>query len=107
MEVEIVSRKENRFLGRTELKAVVRHNGLPTPKRSEVREALGKALGSGGQVIIDSMHTGFGRNETAVYAKVYSEGKAAMRMEREHVLVRNGLAQKKKAEAGQAKQQGK
>jgi len=103
MEVQVLSNKENKFLRRNEIRAVVRHAGSQTPKRAEVREALAKALSVPKELlVIDSMHSLYGRNETTVYAKRYID-KEALKIEREHILVRNGLAEKKEAQPKAAK----
>jgi small subunit ribosomal protein S24e len=92
MEIEIVSKNENQLLERLELKFKALHPNEGTPNREE-------------RVVVDWMRSEFGRNETVGYAKAYKTKDAAMKYEREHVLVRNKLKEKVKVDkkAGAAK----
>lgn len=99
MEIEIVSKKENELLDRTEVKFKASHPKEGTPQREAVREKLATMLkASKERVMVDSMKSEFGRMETVGYAKVYKTKEAAMKYEREHVLVRNKLKEKVKVE---------
>jgi len=99
MEVEIVDKKENQLLDRTEVKFKATHAKEGTPQREAVREKLASMLkATKERVIIDSMGSEFGKMETLGYAKVYKNKDAAMKYEREHVLVRNKLKEKVKVE---------
>ena len=44
MELEIVSKKDNPLLDRTELEVLAHHTGKPTPTRDEVREQVAAAM---------------------------------------------------------------
>ncbi|MBX8631400.1 MAG: 30S ribosomal protein S24e [Thermoplasmata archaeon] len=91
---------------RTEVIAVLKHLNSSTPSRNEARETISKSLGEKKEnVIIDSMKSQFGRHETVVFAKVYAASEQASRVERRHILVRNGLAEKKQAAQKAPKQQ--
>jgi len=99
MEIEIVSKKENELLDRTEVKFKAVHTKEGTPQREAVREKLAAMLkATKERVIVDSMDSEFGKTETIGYAKVYKNKDAAMKFEREHVLVRNKLKEKVKVE---------
>lgn len=99
MEIEIVSKKENELLDRTEVAFKATHPKEGTPQREAVREKLASMLKAAKErVIVDSMDSEFGKMETIGYAKVYKTKEAAMRFEREHVLVRNKLKEKVKVE---------
>ncbi len=99
MEIEIVSKKENELLDRTEVKFKVAHPKEGTPQREAVREKLaGMLKASKERVIVDAMDSEFGKMETLGYAKIYKTKDAAMKYEREHVLVRNKLKEKVKVE---------
>ncbi len=94
MEMEIVSRRENKLLGRLEVRFLVRHEEGTTPSRSEMQEGLSKELKVGKKVLVlDSVHSQFGKREASGYAKVYESLEDAQRLERPHVLRRNGLAE--------------
>ncbi len=102
MELEITSKRENILLGRMEVEFRVLHEGEPTPSREALREALAKALhGSKETVVLDRLKSTFGMGLSEGYAKLYSNVETIKKVERPHILVRNGLAEKatKKAEA--------
>ena len=96
MEVEIVSKKENVLLDRTEVKFKVVHPKEGTPKREDVRDKLSSAVKAPKErVIVDSMDSEFGRTVTVGYAKIYKTKESAIKFEREQILVRNKLKEKK------------
>jgi len=99
MEIEIVSKKENELLDRTEVNFKAMHPKEGTPQREAVREKLATMMkATKDRVIVDSMDSEFGKMETVGYAKVYKTKEAAMKFEREYVLVRNKLKEKVKVE---------
>jgi small subunit ribosomal protein S24e len=103
MEVEIVSKKENVLLDRTEVRFKAVHPKEGTPQREAVRDKLvGLLKASKERVIVDSMDSEFGKTETVGYAKVYKTKEAAMKYEREEILVRNKLKEKVKVEKKKA-----
>jgi len=108
MEIEIVGKKENELLERLEVTFKASHADEGTPQRDAVREKLSALLKAPKEtVVVDSMSSEFGRMETVGYAKVYKSKDAALKYEREHILVRNKLKEKKvkekKAASGPAK----
>jgi small subunit ribosomal protein S24e len=95
MEIEIEGKKENALLNRVEVDFKALHGAEPTPKRDQVREELAKQLKvTKDRVVVDHMESRFGVGLTEGYAKVYKTKEDALKFENEHVLVRNGLAQK-------------
>ncbi|HEV8360173.1 MAG TPA: 30S ribosomal protein S24e [Candidatus Thermoplasmatota archaeon] len=106
MDVEIVSKYDNKLLGRTEVRFRASHSKEKTPQRDQVREALAKALGSDkGAIVVDEMHSEFGKPETIGYAKVYGSVEAAKKLEPHHIQLRNkfpGVEKKTKAEKAKA-----
>ncbi|MEM3851815.1 MAG: hypothetical protein QXP70_02320, partial [Methanomassiliicoccales archaeon] len=86
---------------------ICKHQGSATPSRKEVREGLAKQLGSKELLIIRRMHSIYGRNETTVEARLYPEKKQAEIIETHHILVRNGLAERKAQTEAPKKQQAK
>lgn len=103
MDIEVTSRKENKLLSRTELELSVKHPNAPTPKRDEVRDLISKSLGfSKDGLVVASMKSSFGNNETYVFAKAYSSKDAVAKWENKHILVRNKLAEKGDASAKKA-----
>ncbi len=106
MELEIVGKKENPFLKRTEVTFRVAHPREQTPARAALRAELAKALHATRDiVVVDFSRSEFGRSVSRGYAKVYKSKEDALKVERKHVLVRNGLiaAEVKEAKALAAK----
>lgn len=103
MEVEVVSKKENILLDRTEIRFKAMHPKEGTPQREAVRDKISALLKAPKErVIVDSMDSEFGKTETVGYAKVYKTKEAAMKYEREEILVRNKLKEKVKVEKKKA-----
>lgn len=95
MEVEIVSKDENQLLDRIEITFRATHAKEGTPQRDAIRDKVASLMKVGKErVVIDSMKSEFGKMETFGYAKVYKSKEAAMKYEREHILVRNKLKEK-------------
>lgn len=108
MEIEIVSRKENMVIGRTEVVFKAVHLNEKTPKRSEIKEKLAELLGvSKGNVVIDNMKPEFGRPESSGYAKVYKNIEDGKGLERDYILMRNNLLEKKAKEKKKPEEEGK
>jgi small subunit ribosomal protein S24e len=105
MEIEILSKKENRLIDRIELEVVAKHQGAPTPKREELRDLVAVALKADkDRVIVDWLKTSFGTGVTKGYVKVYPTKQRAIDVEERPILVRNKLAAPKpKAEKKAAK----
>jgi small subunit ribosomal protein S24e len=103
MEVEVVSKKENVLLDRTEIKFKAMHPKEGTPQRETIRDKISALLKAPKErVIVDAMDSEFGKSETIGYAKVYKTKEAAMKFEREQILVRNKLKEKVKVEKKKA-----
>src|SRR3989442_12708626 len=102
MELEIVAKRETVFLKRTEVRFKVHHPNEVTPGRTALREQLAKELHvTRDIVIVDFSRSEFGRASSHGYAKVYKSKEDALKVERKHILVRNGLlaAEVKEAKA--------
>src|SRR5256714_8395936 len=92
MQLEVIQRRENPLLKRTEVSFKAIHKAEPTPTRDAVRAFLAKELKATKDiVVIDSQASTFGRYETVGYAKVYKTKEEALAVERKHILVRNKL----------------
>jgi len=92
MELELLEKKENPLLKRTEIRFEALHQKEATPSREDIRENIAKSLKAPKEkVILDSMQSEFGRGKTTGYAKVYETIEAAKKYERKHILVRNQL----------------
>jgi len=87
---------ENKLLDRVEVEFKADHDGETTPSRDAVRIALASALGVPKErVLVSAMGSNYGIGTTDGYAKVYSSVESAKKNEKNHILVRNGLAEKK------------
>jgi len=96
LKLEIESKRENALQERSEIMFTVEHAGEPTPKRDEMRSALAvKTNVPKERVIIDHTETEFGVGISKGYAKVYTSMEALKKAEKNYMLVRHGLGQKK------------
>lgn len=96
MDLEVVSRKENVLLGRIEIEFKISHPGGPSPSRNDIRDEVANAVNSKkDRVVIDNTKTVFGKAETIGYAKIYDKPESAKNVERDHILVRNKIIEKK------------
>jgi len=92
MQLEVIQRRENPLLKRTEVSFKAIHKAEPTPTRDALRAFLAKELKATKDiVVIDSQASTFGRYETVGYAKVYKTKEEALAVERKHILIRNKL----------------
>ena len=92
MEIDIVEKHDNLLLERTEVKVKVKHTKEATPSRKELSAAIKDSLALKKEVlVVDSLETHFGRDETKVFAKVYKSIEKARAVEAEHILKRNNL----------------
>lgn len=105
MELEIVSRKDNPLLERTELEVLAHHTGQPTPTRDEVRDQVAAAMkAKKEQVLVDHMESTFGKGLTRGYVKVYKNKQAAEAIEREPIKKRNKMDAKASEKKEKAKE---
>merc|ERR1712241_213234 len=85
----------NRLLNRKQMVVDILHPETPTPKKSEVREALAKQYKSASDhIIVFGFKTQFGGGKTSGYALMYDSVADAKRIEPRFRLVRHGLAEK-------------
>ncbi len=92
MEIEVLSRRDNPLLKRTEVRFRVKHAKEPSPARDALRQELAKALKvTKDIVIIDGTRSAFGRPVSEGFAKIYKSKEDALRTERSFILVRNKL----------------
>ena len=97
MEIEILEKSDNVLLERTEVKAKVSHPKEATPARKALSEALKESLGLKKEVlVVDSIDSSFGRNQSTIFAKVYKKIDTARKVEADHILKRNNLWQEPK-----------
>ncbi len=91
MDIEIISKKENPLLNRTELKFNISADDA-TPSRSEIKNKLVAMLDSSQELlIIDNIETKYGTTDCTGYAKIYETLERAKQIEFEHVIARNAV----------------
>ena len=96
MEIEIDSKKNNPLLNRTEVYFTVKHEGEKTPNREIIRSELADKLNAKKEnIILNTVHSGFGNQEITGYAKIYSSLTKIKEIEPEYILKRNKLIESK------------
>ncbi len=99
METEVISKKENPLMRRTEVRFKLTHPKEGTPRREAVRDNIAKLMNVPKErVIIDHLTSEFGKVETVGYAKIYISSKDAVEIEQKYILVRNRLVKKDEKE---------
>ncbi len=96
MEIEILEKKENPLLHRTEIKFRVKFQNEKTPSRSDVRNMIAKNFSSTVEtVIVDHLRVSFGLHIVNGYSKIYENLDFAKRIEPDYILIRHGLKEEK------------
>lgn len=102
MEIEIDSKKNNPLFNRTEVRFTIIHTSEGTPNREIIRSELAEKLNAKKEnIIINSINSSFGIQQSTGYAKIYTSPKKSEELERKYILKRNkatGKQQKKKEE---------
>lgn len=101
MKMEITENKQNPLYKRSEVYFTIDHVGESTPGRNAVAEEVAKLTKSKRDcVVVASVESVYGTGKSKGYAKVYDSKEAALELEREYLLKRNGIeAPKAEAEA--------
>ena len=88
--IEVVEVRENKMVGRREVKLMVDHFGKGTPKRSEIREALSKMFDAPlDNIYVINISTEYGLNRSWVLAHIYDSAERALQIEPEHIVRKN------------------
>ncbi|MEM0285352.1 MAG: 30S ribosomal protein S24e [Sulfolobales archaeon] len=91
-ELKVVSERYNGLVRRLEVEAVVSHQGLPTPSKKSLAEALGRIYSrSPDLVIIRRVESDYGVGLSRVYAHIYDSLDRLKSFEPEHILKRHGF----------------
>jgi len=91
LDIQIIEDKNNPMLNRREVVFKVNHESA-TPSRKSIADRIAATMNSKeGLVVIDSLHTEFGKRETIGYAKIYKTAERAKQVERLHITERNNL----------------
>jgi small subunit ribosomal protein S24e len=97
MEVEIISRKENKILNRQEVQFLVK-GASATPSRKELRQKIAALTNADEKtMIIDTLKTSYGSTELKGTARIYKNRKDLERLELSYVIARNFPEEKKTA----------
>ncbi|MDO5862398.1 MAG: 30S ribosomal protein S24e [Thermoplasmata archaeon] len=101
MKMEITENKQNPLYKRSEVYFTIDHVGESTPGRNAVAEEVAKLTKSKRDcVVVTTVESVYGTGKSKGYAKVYESKEAALELEREYLLKRNGIeAPKADAEA--------
>jgi small subunit ribosomal protein S24e len=96
MEIEIDSKKNNPLFNRTEIRFTIHHEGEGTPNREIIRSELSEKLNAKKEnIIINSINSSFGIQQSKGYAKIYTSLKKSDNPERKYILKRNKIIGKK------------
>ena len=99
MELEILEKRENPLLNRTEVKFRIKHEGEKTPERELVKNDLAEELKvSKDLIIVDYIRPHFGIAVSSGYAKIYKSVEDGKKVEPDYVLKRNNFGIKTKEE---------
>ena len=91
MDFEIVEKKENKFLERTEVDAIVSFDGA-TPQTQQVRELVVQKLGYNPDLsVIRRTEPKFGQTKISIRVHIYKTPERMKKIEQEFVLRRNKL----------------
>lgn len=95
IDVEIISKNDNKLLERQEIRAIVGF-AAQTPTRKDIRTGIaGKIAANPDNLILRGVTNEFGAKQIKVLAHAYANPEALKRNEPYYILVRDGLAQKK------------
>lgn len=102
-DIEIILKRENVLLKRTEVTFRLTHPKEKTPQRDAIRDKIAAHVGGKKEgIIIDNVRSRFGAAVSVGYAKIYESADAAKKMEPQFLLKRHGLAEEKKKAAAPA-----
>ena len=102
MNIAILKKDDNRLFDRLEVVARVEHKGGATPKRREMREAIGKELNSKPElIVIKAVDSLYGVPHSIVEANIYSKREKMMECEPKYILVRNSIISSEKSKEGE------
>lgn len=103
MNISIDSRTGNALMGRTDVAfSLTFDNAIPS--RKEVREGLSMALSTPAErIVVVRMNNSFGTHRVAGIAHIYPTPDAALKIEKNHLLVRDGLKAKEAKKAKEKK----
>ena len=97
MNFEIVDKKENKLLERTEVNATVSF-GKGTPTTQEIRDTVVQKLGCNPDLmVIRGVEPKFGEKKLSLRANIYKDAAQMKKVEQTYVLKRNKLLSEEEA----------
>ena len=106
--MEIAEKNHKPLLHRQEVKIVIRHENMGTPKRKEVIQNLSEQLKAKKDlIVIDHLKNKYGKTETQGYAKIYANAEALNRIETKPSIARQKPSEKKPPKAKKTKKEKK
>lgn len=94
MNIDVVSKVENKLLERQEIGAIIMFDGK-TPTRKEIRTDLGGKLGANPDLIVlREVASEFGIKKLTIQAHLYENADLVKKREPNYILVRDGFAEK-------------
>ncbi|MEM3422450.1 MAG: hypothetical protein QXF35_03960 [Candidatus Bilamarchaeaceae archaeon] len=103
MNIENISKNENKLLERIEITATISYESV-TPSRKEIKEAICTKNGINPEnAVLREVKTTFGAKKADVLVHAYDSKEKMMKTEPLYILVREGLAEKKKKEKKKGK----
>ncbi len=95
MDAKIIKTIENAVMGRKEVTATISFD-KSTPSRKEIKELVSSKLGANpDSVVLNEVRSKFGIRNVDAVLHVYATKEAALKTEPRHILVRDGMAEKK------------
>ncbi|MBY9000231.1 MAG: 30S ribosomal protein S24e [Candidatus Heimdallarchaeota archaeon] len=96
MKIDIIEKKENKLLERTEITAKVDHVGQPVPKREDFMARLAALLNKEkDQVVLIKLEAKYGEGRSLALVHVYETAERAIAVEKEFLLKRSGIIKEK------------
>ena len=90
MNIEILSEKENKPLGRREIAFKIDHANTSTPSRADIRSKIVAQFNAdASSVAISTLDTHFGLGMTKGLAHIYTNAEQMKRIELDHMVKRN------------------
>ncbi|MDR3223389.1 MAG: 30S ribosomal protein S24e [Methanobrevibacter sp.] len=90
MEIDIIQKKENKVLNRTEVKFDCIYTGKTTPKILDVKNKLVALLNTKKELlVIDSLQPNYGEAKATGYAKFYDSKENLESIEPKHIIEKN------------------
>ena len=96
MKIDIIEKKENKLLERTEITTNIDHVGQSVPKRDDLLSKLAALLNKErDQVVLIKLEAKYGEGKSLALVHVYETAERAIAVEKEFLLKRSGIIKEK------------